>query len=68
MTPQQMQYLTLASRGLWDRLRWRLCWWLMPSIGLAQEKRRLEAIAKESGASWSVAKRIAGEYFKELAR
>lgn len=67
MSPQQPRHLTPASRGLWDRIRWRACWLLMPSsLWLAQEKRRLEQVAVDSGASRSVSKRIAAEYFRAL--
>jgi hypothetical protein len=66
MTPQQMQHLALESSGLWDRLRWRLCWLLMPAIGLAKEKRRLEEVAMAAGTSRAVSKRIASEYFNTL--
>lgn len=66
MTPQQVEHLALTSRGLWDRIRWRLCWWLLPAIAIAEEKRRLERIAMAAGTSRAVAKRICGEYFAAL--
>lgn len=53
-------------RRLVDRVRWRLCWWLMPSLGLAEEKRRLEAIAKANGCSRKMAYGIASGYFNTL--
>lgn len=49
-----------------DRIRWRLCWLLMPRIGLAQEKRRLHQVAVACGASVSLAKGIASRYFNSL--
>lgn len=56
----------MIGRGILDRLRWRLCWWLMPSLGFAQEKRRLQAIAQDSGASRAVAIRLSSVYFNTL--
>jgi hypothetical protein len=38
----------------------------MPSIGLAREKRRLEAIAKKNGCTRAVARGIATKYFASL--
>lgn len=58
----------MTGLGLLDRLRWRLCWWLMPALGLAQEKRRLEGIARENGASKAQSIAIAGGYFNTLRR
>lgn len=49
-----------------DRIRWRACWLLMPALGLAQEKRRLQRIAQDAGASRAVATRIASSYFSTL--
>lgn len=49
-----------------DRIRWRLCWWLMPSIALAREKRRLEDLARELGASKTLATGVASRYFASL--
>lgn len=68
MTPQQLHHLALSSRVWLNRIRWRLCWLLMPAIALAQEKRRLESIAREKGASKSQSIAIAGEYFNTLRR
>jgi hypothetical protein len=65
MTPQ-IQFLRFAGRGWIDRLRWRLCWLLMPSIVLGREKRRLESIARENGASKKMAYGIASAYFNTL--
>lgn len=64
MTP--LQVLTFKTRQWLDRLRWRLCWSLMPSLGFAQELRRLEKIAQENGASKTMAKGIASAYFNTL--
>lgn len=61
-----MQHLALASRRLCDRLRLRLAWWLMPAITVAKQKRLLEDIARDSGASWAVSKQIVGRYFRAL--
>lgn len=49
-----------------DHIRWRLCWALMPKLWLAEEKRRLECLARELGASKAVAQRIASAYFAGL--
>jgi hypothetical protein len=49
-----------------DRLRWRLCWLIMPRLGIGEEKRRLEKIAQECGASRSVAKGLASRYVNGL--
>jgi hypothetical protein len=65
MTPQ-VQYLAFTGRGWIDRLRWRACWALMPALGLAQEKRRLQKIAQECGASRAAAIATSSLYFKTL--
>jgi hypothetical protein len=65
MTPQ-VQYLTLAGRGWLDCLRWRVCWLLMPPLGFAQEKRRLQRVAQAAGASRAVAIATASMYFNTL--
>lgn len=49
-----------------DRFRWWLCLRLMPPLVLAAEKRRLEQIGREMGASKSQATGIASTYFRRL--
>lgn len=66
MTPQQLHHLALSCRGWLNRIRWRLCWLLMPSLTFAREKRRLEDIARSNGASRSMAHGIASAYFNAL--
>jgi len=51
-----------------DRIRWRLAVLLAPEISTARGKRRLEEIARECGASKSLATAIASRYFRELHR
>lgn len=58
----------MIGRGFMDRLRWRLCWWLMPALELAREKRRLQEVAREAGASRAQATAIASIYFKTLRK
>ena len=53
-------------RALLDLLRWRLCWILMPRLGIAEEKRRLEKTAQDLGVSRSAAKALANKYFNGL--
>jgi hypothetical protein len=62
----QIRYAVAVARNWLDVLRWRLCWLLMPKIGLAHEKRRLEDIARNIGASRSIAHGIASAYFNAL--
>lgn len=42
--------------------------WLLPSRRIALEKRRLERIAREAGASRSMARSIVAEYFRNTGR
>jgi len=49
-----------------DSIRWRLAVWLCPTIDTALGKRRLEHIARECGASKTLAIHIANTYFKRL--
>jgi hypothetical protein len=51
-----------------NRLRGRLAWWLMPSLWISQETRRLEKIAQSKGASRSAAKALACAYFETLRK
>jgi hypothetical protein len=56
----------IRKLGTVDRIRWRLSVWLMPHLYLAEERQRLERIAREVCASRSEAKAIAGRYFTEV--
>jgi hypothetical protein len=49
-----------------ERLRWRFAALLMPRLYLAEERQRLERIAREVCASRSEAKAIASRYFSEI--
>jgi hypothetical protein len=51
-----------------NRLRWRLARIIMPAMGVAEETRRLERIAREKGASRSAAKALACAYFETLRK
>lgn len=51
-----------------DNLRWRLAIWLAPEIDTARGKRRLEELARDCGASRTLAVRIASAYFEALRR
>lgn len=64
--PLQLQFLAHVGRECVDRLRWRACWLLMPPLGFAQEKRRLQRIAQDCGASRASAVAIASRYFNTL--
>lgn len=57
---------TFIGRGFLGRVRWRLCWALMPKLWLAEEKRQLESIAREHGTSKAVSQRIASAYFNRM--
>ena len=48
------------------RMRRRFALWLCPEFDVARGKRHLERIARECGASKSVATKIAGEFFRSL--
>jgi hypothetical protein len=50
----------------WDYLRRRLALWLCPAIDTARGKCHLEQVARECGASRSVAKAIASKFFRTL--
>ena len=62
----QIRYAVAVARNWLDVLRWRLCWLLMPIIGLAHEMRRLQDIARNIGRTRSIAHGIASAYFNAL--
>lgn len=56
------------ARATADRIRWRLCWWIMPRVKVAQEKRRLEEIARASGCTKAQSVAVASNYFNHLQK
>lgn len=62
----QIQFVTSLACARFDRLRWRLFLWLIPALWLAQEKRRLERIARDKGASKSQSVAIATAYINSF--
>ena len=59
-----LTYAILCARGAADRLRWRVCVWLCPQMPKARGKRELERVARDCGASRSMARHIASEFFR----
>lgn len=60
--------LEAALKAWMNQVRCGLALWLWPTVNIAHGRQRLEHVARECGATWTLSKKIAARYFEDLAR